>query len=104
MDDRKVYLSFGRHGRYGIDTAIEHMSMLEAFLGGRRMALMLPPCDTVYYSPVPRAVMTAKFRALGLQCQHLLKCRELEEDMTTFIIKRFVGNIGMKCWRKIMML
>ena len=28
MDDRKVYLSFGRHGRYGIDTAIEHMSML----------------------------------------------------------------------------
>ena len=93
MDENKVYLSFGRHGRYGIDTAIEHMRMLESFLGGRRLALMLPPCDAVYYSPIPRAAMTAKFRAQGLQCRHLLGCRELQEDMTSFIIKRFIGNI-----------
>lgn len=93
MDDSKVYLSFGRHGRYGHDTAIEHMSMLESFLGGRTLAAKLPSCDTIYYSPIPRAVMTARFQGLGMRCRHFLESKELEEDMSTFVVRKFVDNI-----------
>ena len=93
MDNNRVYLSFGRHGRYGINTAIEHTSMLEAYLGGVELRKTLPKCDAVYYSPIPRAAMTAKFRGLGLGCNHLLEKRELEEDMSTFVIRSFISNI-----------
>ncbi len=93
MDDRKVYLSFGRHGRYGIDTAIEHMSMLESFLGGRLLAEKLPPCDAIYYSPIARAVATSKFLGLGMRCRNLLESKELEEDISTFMVRRFINGI-----------
>lgn len=93
MDDSRVYLSFGRHGRYGHDTAIEHMSMLEAFWGGRMMASKLPPCDVIYYSPLARAVMTARFQGLGMHCRYFLESKELEEDMSTFVVRKFVDNI-----------
>lgn len=93
MDDSRVYLSFGRHGRYGHDTAIEHMSMLEAFWGGRMMASKLPPCDVIYYSPLARAVMTARFQGLGIHCRYFLESKELEEDMSTFVVRKFVDNI-----------
>ncbi len=93
MNNNKVYLSFGRHGRYGHDTAIEHMSMLESFWGGRLLAEKLPPCDAVYYSPIARAVATSKFQGLGMRCQHLLESKELEEDISTFMVRKFVNNI-----------
>ena len=93
MDDSRVYLSFCRHGRYGYDTAIEHMSMLESFLGGRTLAAKLPSFDAKYYSPIPRAVMTARFQGLGMRCQHFLESKELEEDMSTFVVRKFVDNI-----------
>lgn len=93
MDDSRVYLSFGRHGRYGHDTAIEHMSMLEAFWSGRMMASKLPPCDVIYYSPLARAVMTARFQGLGMHCRYFLESKELEEDMSTFVMRKFVDNI-----------
>lgn len=93
MENNKVYLSFARHGRYGMDTDIEHMSMLEAFLSGQRLRQELPLCEAIYYSPISRAAMTAKFYGLGMHCRHLLAKRELEEDMSTFVIRRFIDNI-----------
>lgn len=89
----KVYLSFGRHGRYGSDTAIERMSMLDAFYSGRQLAETLPPCVTIFYSPVPRAVQTMQFRRLGLGCCRAVVRPELEESAPTFTIRRWRDSI-----------
>ncbi len=91
--DDKVYLSFGRHGRYGMDTAIDHTSMVEAFCNGWQMAEILPACRTVFCSPLPRAELTAKFRGLGLGCPHVICRPELDEETPKFTIRQFVDNV-----------
>ena len=93
MDDNKVYLSFGRHGRYGAHTAIEHTSMLEAYLSGRNLSAKLPECQTVFYSPIPRAVQTAKFRGLGLGCRRFSAQEALKEETATFTIRQLVNSV-----------
>ncbi len=93
MDDNKVYLSFGRHGRYGANTAIEHPSMLEAYLSGKQLAEKLPKCQTVFYSPVPRTAQTAKFRSLGLGCRRYSAQAALKEEATTFSIRQLVNSV-----------
>lgn len=92
-ENNKVYLSFGRHGRYGMDTAIDHTSMVEAFCVGRRMAKIFPACRTVFHSPLRRAELTAKFRGLGLDCPHIICRQELEEETPKFTIRQFVDNV-----------
>lgn len=91
MPQNKVYLSFGRHGRYGRDTAIDRASMLEAFLSGQKLKAELPPCSAVYHSPVSRAVLTAKFRARGLSCPRILSVEQLSEDSPASVIHRFIN-------------
>lgn len=88
-----VYLSFGRHGRYGRDTAIDRKSMLEAFLTGRRLQKELPPAETVYYSPIARAVQTAEFRALGMECTHTLPVPQLSEETPAFVCRKFINTL-----------
>src|SRR5574344_1383071 len=88
-----VYLSFGRHGRYGTDSAIEKSSMLEAFLMGKRLKAELSPVATIYHSPIARAVETAKFQSLGMQCNHLLEVEDLAEDTPTFVINKFINQL-----------
>ena len=93
LENNNVYLSFGRHGRYGSDTAIDRLSMLEAYLSGKEMAELYPACDTVYHSPIARAVQTAEFRALGMNCSHLIETPKLSEDSPAFDIKKFINNL-----------
>lgn len=93
MNQSKVYLSFGRHGRYGVDTPIDRCSMVEAFLSGIWLSVNLPKVETVYHSPIERAVQTAKFRALGLKNNHLISTPSLTEDASTFIIRKFINNV-----------
>ena len=93
MPKNSVYLSFGRHERYGSDTPIMREDMLAAYITGQMLYNILPPCETVYYSPIERAVCTAKFEALGLKCGHLLENNCLEECATSFDIRRFVNAV-----------
>ncbi|MBP5353065.1 MAG: histidine phosphatase family protein [Alphaproteobacteria bacterium] len=93
MPQNKVYISFGRHERYGSDTPIEREDMLAAYLTGTELKNILPPCATVYHSPLARAVATAKFEALGLGCTHLLESEFLEESAPSFEIKRFLNQV-----------
>lgn len=93
MQQNKFYLSFGRHERYGYDTAIERIDMIAAYLSGIHLKECLPLCSTVYHSPLPRAVETARFQALGMGCMHLIETSELEESVPTFTIRRFVNRI-----------
>lgn len=93
----KVYLSFGRHGRYGLDTSIERLSMLEAYLSGKYLAQNYPLCDTLYHSPIARAVQTAEFRALGMGCGHLIETQKLSEDTPAFEIRKFINTLLQLC-------
>lgn len=93
MPQNKFYLSFGRHERYGSDTAIEREDMLAAFLTGRQLKLWLPECATVYHSPLERAVETARFEALGLKTEHLLCVEAMEESATKFEINKFINEL-----------
>lgn len=87
------YLSFGRHERYGSDTAIEREDMLSAFLTGRQLKLCLPTCTTVYHSPLARAAETARFEALGMGVSHLLCVDALEESATKFAVNKFINEL-----------
>jgi len=93
MEKNKFYLTIGRHERYGTDTPIEREDMLVAYLSGVMLKSCLPPCDTVYHSPLARAVSTARFEALGLHCSHLLEIAELEESATAFETRKFLNNL-----------
>ena len=90
----KVYLSFGRHQRYGYgDTAILREDMPRAYLTGKMLQQTLPPCAAVYHSPLPRAVETAQFTALGLNCSHLLEIPALAEDTPKFEVQKFLNGL-----------
>ncbi len=93
MAQNKFYLSFGRHERYGSDTAIEREDMLSAFISGRQLKEWLPACTTVYHSPLARAVETARFEALGMGVSHLLCIEALEESATKFEINKFINEL-----------
>jgi len=93
MTENKFYLSIGRHERYGIDTPIEREDMLCAYLSGEILKSCLPQCETVYHSPLARAVTTARFEALGMGCSHLLEVEELEESAPTFTIRGFINRL-----------
>ena len=67
--------------------------MLESYLSGKYLATNYPACDTLYHSPIARAVQTAEFRALGMNCGHLIEAQKLSEDTPTFEIKKFINNI-----------
>ncbi len=100
MENNKVYLSFGRHGRYGRDTAVDRLSMLEAYLSGRFLIREYPPCDTLFYSPIARATQTATFRALGLGCTHNLEAQKLSEDTPTFEVRKFINTLLINCHKE----
>ena len=89
----EFYLSFGRHGRYGSDTAIEREDMLSAYLTGRQLKAWLPECATVYHSPLARAAETARFEALGIGIEHLLCVEALAENATKFEINKFINDL-----------
>lgn len=89
----EFYLSFGRHERYGSDTAIEREDMIAAFLTGLRLKACLPECTTIYHSPLARAAETARFEALGMGVEHLLCVEALEESATKFEIGRFINEL-----------
>lgn len=93
MAPNKFYLSFGRHERYGSDTAIEREDMPAAFLSGRQLKEWLPTCTTVYHSPLARAAETARFEALGMGVSHLLCVEALNEDATKFAIQKFINEL-----------
>ncbi len=93
MVDTKVYLSFGRHERYGFDTPILREDMVAAYLTGLQLKQILPACTTIYHSPLERAAETARFEALGMNCEHLLETEFLIEDAPKFTIQKFVNNI-----------
>ena len=71
--------------------------MLEAYLSGKDLAINYPTCDTLFYSPIARAVQTAEFRALGLKCQHCLEASKLSEDTPTFEIRKFINLLLAQC-------
>ena len=93
MANTEFYLSFGRHGRYGNDTAIMREDMLSAYLCGKYLKEYMPKCTAIYHSPLARAVETARFTALGLQCEHLLETDFLEESSPTFQIRTFLNKV-----------
>lgn len=93
MADTKVYLSFGRHERYGFDTPILREDMVAAYLIGVHLRQILPPCATVYHSPLERAAETARFEALGMNCPHLLETEFLTESAPKFTVQKFVNNV-----------
>lgn len=93
MPQNKFYLSFGRHERYGSDTAIEREDMIAAFLTGRQLKLWLPECAAVYHSPLERAAETARFEALGMQTEHILCTQALEESASKFAIQSFLNKL-----------
>lgn len=93
MSKNKVYISIGRHERYGTDMPIEREGMFRAYLTGLGLHQMLPACETIYHSPLPRAVSTAKFEAIGLGCSHILESEFLEESTPSFHIRRFFNQI-----------
>ena len=93
MTENKFYLSMGRHGRYGSDTPIEREDMLCAYLSGCMLKVGLPKCETVYHSPLARAVTTARFEALGLGCSHILEVELLNYDASAVTIRKFINNL-----------
>lgn len=93
MADAKVYLSFGRHERYGFDTPILREDMVAAYLTGLQLGQILPSCSAVYHSPLERAAETARFEALGMNCAHLLESEFLIEDAPKFTVQKFINNI-----------
>lgn len=93
MPENRFYLSIGRHERYGTDTPIEREDMLCAYLSGIMLKNILPRCETVYHSPLARAVTTARFEALGLDCSHILEIEALNEDSPAFTIRKFINNL-----------
>lgn len=94
MTPPKVYLSVGRHQRYGCgDTAILRDDMPKAYLTGKMLRQLLPPCTAVYHSPLARAVETAQFTALGLQCSHLLEITALAEDTPKYEVQKFLNAL-----------
>lgn len=102
MANKQASLCFARHGRYGSDTFIDRQSMLEAFLQGKLLKNIFSDCETVYHSPIPRAVQTANFLALGMNCSHLVEAPQLSENEPTFGIQKFITGIllnteGNKC-------
>lgn len=93
MPENKVYLTFGRHERYGDDTAITREDMLAAYQTGILLGTILPPCATVYHSPLARAAETARFEALGMRCDNLLETDFLTEDTPKFTIQKFINGL-----------
>ncbi|MBQ8671290.1 MAG: histidine phosphatase family protein [Alphaproteobacteria bacterium] len=89
----EVYLSIGRHERYGYDTAIERIGMLEAYLSGKYLKKFLPKCETIYHSPLARAAETARFQALGMECSHILQIDALDEDTPKFTVQKFLNGL-----------
>jgi len=91
--NNKVYITIGRHEHYGSDTAIERYDMLVAYQTGNMLAAVLPPCETVYHSPLARAVETARFEALGLNCNHLIETEFLDEDAPKNTVQKFINTL-----------
>ena len=71
--------------------------MLEAYLSGKFLAENYPFCDTLYHSPIARAVQTAEFQALGMHCEHLLETPKLSEEITAFESKKFINTLLQLC-------
>ena len=94
MPQNKVYITIGRHARYGLgDTPILREDMLSAFQTGMNLRQILPPCACVYHSPLERAVITAKFQALGLKCDHILEVADLNENMPKYEVQKFSNRL-----------
>ena len=94
MSSNKVYISIGRHEHYGYgDTAILRADMLTAFQTGKMLKEWLPPCETIYFSPLERAAETARFQALGMGCSHLLESQFLSEDTPKFEVQKFFNRL-----------
>lgn len=93
MKQNKVYITVGRHEHYGFDTAIEREDMLVAYQTGKMLAAFLPPCATVYHSPLARAFETARFEALGLKCNHLVETEFLDEDTPKNTVQKFINAV-----------
>ena len=93
MKQNSVILSFGRHQSYGYDTEIERESMLAAYYIGTILQQILPQCETVYYSPVARASVTARFEALGMKCSHLIETHFLEESSVKYAVQNFINEL-----------
>ena len=94
MSNSKVYISIGRHEHYGYgDTAILRSDMLTAYQTGKMLKEWLPPCETVYFSPLERAKETARFQALGMGCRHLLESPFLSEDTPKFEVQKFINGL-----------
>lgn len=94
MPENKVYLTIGRHARYGLgNTAILREDMLSAYATGKMLQQILPPCSCVYHSPLERAVITAKFQALGLNCNHLLENKFLDESTPKYEVQKFINHL-----------
>ena len=94
MLQNKVYITIGRHERYGLgDTAILREDMLAAFQTGVNLRQILPPCACVYHSPLERAVVTAKFQALGLNCDHIIEAADLSENTPKYEVQKFFNRL-----------
>lgn len=93
MSQNNFYLSFGRHERYGSDTAIEREDMIAAYLTGKELKLWLPECAAVYHSPLERAAETARFEALGMDNSHILCVEALEESASKFTVQSFINKL-----------
>ena len=93
MPQNKFWLSFGRHERYGSDTAIEREDMIAAFLTGSQLKLWFPKCSAIYHSPLERAVETARFEALGMRTEHILCVEALAESASKFAIQSFLNKL-----------
>lgn len=93
MSQNKVYITIGRHEHYGFDTAIEREDMLVAYQTGKMLANVLPTCETVYHSPLARAVETARFEALGLGCSHIIETEFLDEDTPKNTVQKFINTL-----------
>lgn len=94
MSQNKVYLSIGRHGRYGFgNTAILREDMLSSYAMGQMLNQTFPPCTCVYHSSLERAIITARFQALGLNCTHLLENECLNENIPKFEVQKFFNRL-----------
>lgn len=94
MATNKVYISIGRHARYGLgNTPILREYMLSAYETGKMLQQILPPCACVYHSPLERAVVTAQFQALGLKCEHLLENEFLNESTPKYEVQKFFNRL-----------
>ena len=91
--NKRFYLSFGRHGAPAADTGIRREDMLKAFLIGTDLRHWLSPCCRVYHSPLARAATTAKFQALGLGCRNVTVAPDLDECASKFAVQQFVDRV-----------